>query len=111
MVVIFTSVYIGNVLFRGYLSDEDDERDFGEIDSDAHFAQSELNLIRPHKNPSLALDYLGISGEVELIYRFKVTWDERESDIQDYLDEVQESIENLLFIIISEREFLGYSNP
>ncbi|MCE7737681.1 MAG: hypothetical protein GPJ54_22510 [Candidatus Heimdallarchaeota archaeon] len=102
-----------NILFRGLLNDygdyddDDDELDFGEIDSKANEIKHELDSIQPYRYPQLQLEDLGESGNVELIFKFRTTWMDREADLQDYLDEVQATIESRLDMIITERESLG----
>jgi hypothetical protein len=103
------------VLYRGLLNEiEDDEEDeeveLGELDANAYDLRNELNLIQPNRDPKLTVDYLGIDGNVEMLFNYRITWIDRDSDIQDYLDEVQEIIENGMDMIISEREFLGYTS-
>jgi hypothetical protein len=90
--------------------EEEDELEFGEIDAKAFDQASEINRLQPNRDPRLELDYLGNSGHLELIFNFRTTWIDRESDIEDYLDDVQEVIENGMDMIITEREMLGSRN-
>ncbi len=103
-----------HVLYRGLLNefdeDEDEELDFGELDVKTYNLQSELNRLQPNRDPRLETDYLGISGDVELLFNCRISWMDRDADVEDYLDNVQESIENELDMIISEREYLGTIN-
>lgn len=103
----FSGVFTIRVLFRGILVDDVDEIDFWDLDTRASNLYDELNLIQPNRKPDLRLDYMGISGEVEFLYFFKSLWDERSSDINDYLDNVQQVIEDNLSVLINEVEFLG----
>lgn len=103
----FTGAYFYRILFRGNLIDDTDDPDFGEIDTLASYANDELDKIAPNRNPDLRLDYLGITGEVEFIYTFRITFQDRDSDVEDYLDDIQESIEGQLPVVIYEREPLG----
>jgi hypothetical protein len=100
------------ILFRGILNiynqdNDEDELEFGEIDAKAFDLASEINRIQPNRDPRLELDYLGDSGHLELIFNFRTTWMDRESDVEDYLDDVQEVVENGMDMIITEREMLG----
>ena len=102
-----------NILFRGLLNeydeDDDDEIDFGILDSKADEIKEELNHIQPYRYPALQLEYLDDGGNVELIFKFRTNWMDREADLQDYLDEVQTSIESRLDMIITEKESLGFT--
>ena len=98
------------VLFRGIVNefeDEFNEIDLPELDSRAYSLKQSLDRIQPNRDTSLEVDYLGITGDVELIFNFKTTWMDRESDLVEYLDDVGEEIENGLNLIITEREILG----
>ena len=98
------------VLFRGLVNDFDDEfndLDLAELDARAYNSQETLNRIQPNRDPQLEVDYLGVAGHVELIFNFKTTWMDRESDVADYLDDVQTEVENELDLLISEVETLG----
>ncbi len=102
--------YIRYYMFRGLINNYDDEyekMELSEIDSNAYNCISELNKIEPHRDPNLSVDYFGISGDLEMIFNFKSTWMDRESDIGDYIDKVQTEVENLLNVIISEIEYIG----
>ncbi|MHA2092639.1 MAG: hypothetical protein ACW98K_17475 [Candidatus Kariarchaeaceae archaeon] len=104
-----------HVLFRGLLNEiEDDEEDeeveLGELDANAYDLRNELNLIQPNRDPKLTVDYLGIDGNVEMLFNYRITWIDRDADIQDYLDEAQGIIENGMDVLINEREFLGYTS-
>jgi len=103
-----------HVLFRGIITDfeeddDDDEIDLGYLDSKAHELQDELNRIQPYRFPSLQMDYLGITGDIELIFKFRITWMDRQADIDDYLDEVEVIVENGMNALLNEREILGTS--
>jgi hypothetical protein len=87
--------------------DETEEIEFGELDTQVYDLNDQINLIQPYRNPDLRLDYLGVTGEVELIYIFRVTFQDRDSDVNDYLDEVEKTIEDNIEINIFEREPLG----
>jgi hypothetical protein len=100
------------ILFRGLLNsygqdDDEDDLEFGEIDAKAFDQAAEINRLQPNRDPRLELDYLGDSGHLELIFNFRTTWIDRESDVEDYLDDVQGVIENGMDMIITEREMLG----
>ncbi|MHA2249820.1 MAG: hypothetical protein ACXAD7_05630 [Candidatus Kariarchaeaceae archaeon] len=103
-----------HVLFRGLLNEYDDddeeELEFGEVDSRAFALQEELNSLEPNRDPKLEVDYLGINGDIELLFNCKTTWIDRGADMEDYIDKVQETIENGLNMIINEKEFLGYTS-
>lgn len=107
------SYAISNVMFRGILNnfdeddDDDDEIDIGELDARATGLITELNRIQPYRFPRLQTDYLGNNGDAELIFKFRITWMDRTSDLENYLDDVQSTIENGLDILIHERESLG----
>lgn len=109
------SKYRHNTLFRGILNDdlleqlEDDDLSFEEFDTRVYNMQPDLNRIEPNREVRVETEYLGNNGEVEIIFSCRTTWMDRESDLIDYLDKVQETLENDLEILISEKEFLGYS--
>ena len=103
----YSGIYFTNILFRGILNEDDDELDFGEVDTIIETTTPEIDKIQPGRLPQLKLDYLGISGEVEILLRFKVTWEDRGSDLENYLDEVQATIEGGINGSIYEREQLG----
>ncbi len=98
-------------MFRGIVNDSDNNEDidFSELDNRAFTLQSEINKIEPNRNPQLELDYLGINNDFELIFSFNTTWMDRSADIEEYLDKVQDEIENGMDVIVTEREFLGYT--
>jgi len=101
-----------NILFRGLLNDfedddDDDEIDIGDIDSKADEIKMELDSIQPYRFPTLQVEDLSETGNIELIFKFRTTWMDREADLQDYLDEVQSTIESRLDMMITERESLG----
>ena len=101
-----------HVLFRGLVKDFDeddmeDEIEFGEFDAQVFGVAGEIDRLQPNRFPHLELDYLGNSGDVEMIFRFKVTWMDREADMEDYLDEVQDLIENNLNMLINERHWIS----
>ncbi|MDH5402718.1 MAG: hypothetical protein OEZ01_04540 [Candidatus Heimdallarchaeota archaeon] len=103
-------IYIHYTIFKGLLNqtdDDEDELDFGEFDTKAHSISQNLDKIQPHRFPELETDYLGSNGDVDLIFNFRITWMDRESDIEDYLDDVQQTIENELELLIFERQNLG----
>lgn len=111
-----SQITILNILFRGLLNDYDEyddddseDLDFGVIDSLAEGMKDELNLLQPYRFPSLQLEYLGDSGDIELIFKFRTNWMDREADLQDYVDEVQATIESTMNLIINEKESLGYT--
>ncbi len=100
------------VLFRGILKDFDeddmeDEIDFGEFDSHVFSTAGEIDRLQPNRFPYLELDYLGNSGDAEMIFRFKITWMDREADMEDYLDEVQDLLENNLNMLMNERQWIS----
>ena len=98
-------------LFRGLLNDYDEyesDIDMGELDSQAYSLQSDLDRLQPYRDPKLNVDYLGITGEVEMLFNFKITWMDRDSDIEIFLDDVQEVIENSMDLLITERQGLGF---
>jgi len=98
------------VLFRGIVNDFDDEYnevDLAELDARAYNMRSTINHIEPNRDPHLEVDYLGISGNIELIFNFRTTWMDRQSDLADYLDDVQSEIENEMDLLITDREMLG----
>lgn len=104
--------YNFNVMFKGFLNENDDDEeevDFGEFDTNAFFLQKDLELIEPNRDPKLETEYLGNNGEFELLFTHKTTWLDRDADIEDYLEKVQEEIENSLNVIIEETEKLGYT--
>ncbi len=94
-------------LFFTYLIEGEEDLDFAELDLRAHDLIGDLNAIEPNRDVNLELDYLGIGGEAEFLFSFKRAWDDRESDLLDYLDEVQETIENGLPVIVSERQTIS----
>jgi len=101
-----------HVLFRGLVKDIDeddmeDELEFGDFDSQIFGLSGEIDRLQPNRFPHLELDYLGNSGDAELIFRFKITWMDREADMEDYLDEVQDVIENDLNMLVNEREWIS----
>ena len=98
------------VLFRGLVNDFDDdfnEIDLSEMDTRAFGMRDTLNALQPNRDPNLEVDYLGITGDIELIFNFTTTWMDRESDLADYLDDVESEIENEMDLLINEREHLG----
>lgn len=107
------SITIYNVLFRGEIIDmedfeeEDEELDFGEMASKVSELATEINTLQPYREPAIELDQLGAEGDFELIFQFRISWMDRDADVEDYLDEVQEVIENHLEAEIIEREGLG----
>jgi hypothetical protein len=105
------TIYDNNILFRATLNDIDDEDDldFGELDTQAFNIQQDIDKIEPNREPRLELDYLGNNADIELIYRYITTWLDRDADMNDYLDKVENEIENGLNVIVTEREVLGYS--
>jgi len=107
---MFARVYYQNTLFRGQLNDLDSELDFGDVDTRVFELTSDVNALQPNRYPQLKLDYLGVTGEIEIIFTFRTTWEDRQADISHYHDEVQEVIENGLNCIITEIESLGQSS-
>ncbi len=107
---MFATVYKEHILFRGELSDNDEDIDFGELDTRVFELTSEVDHLQPNRYPQLRLDYLGVTGEIEIIFSYRKTWEDRDSDLLDYQDEVQEVIENGIGCIISERENLGITS-
>lgn len=94
-------------LFSTYLIDSDEDLDFAELDLRAHDLIADLNAIEPNRDVNFELDYLGVAGEAEFLFSFRRVWDDRESDLLDYLDEVQKTIENGLPVIVTERQTLS----
>ena len=100
-----------HVLFRGYINEDsldDDEPDFADFDTKAFGLQSDLDRLEPNRDPRLETEYIGNNGEFELKFVFLTTWLDRDADVEDYLDRVQNEIENGLDVIVTEREKLGY---
>lgn len=98
------------VLLRGIVNDFDDEYtdiDLAEMDTRAYGMRQTLDKIQPNRDPQLEVDYLGITGDIEMIYNFKTTWMDREGDLYDYLDDVQSEIESEMEVLITERQMLG----
>ncbi len=85
---------------------DDEEVEFEDLDVRTYFTSSELVKIQPNRDPVLELDYLGLSDDVEFLFTFKSSWEDRSSDIQDYLDQVQEEIENQLPVQITDAEWV-----
>ena len=110
-----SQVTLLNVLFRGLLNEydeddeDDDEYDISVIESKTNEVRNEIDKLQPYRYPSLSLEYYGDMGHIELIFKFRITWMDRESDMQDYMDEVEQTIESGLNMIINERESLGYT--
>ncbi|MHA2027870.1 MAG: hypothetical protein ACW99A_00145 [Candidatus Kariarchaeaceae archaeon] len=108
-----SQITILNILFRGILNDfdedEEDDFEFGVIDAKTDELKDELNSLQPYRFPSLELEYLGNSGDVELIFKFRTNWMDREADLEDYIDEVQTVIESGMDMIINEKQMLGYT--
>ncbi|MCY3412959.1 MAG: hypothetical protein INQ03_15075 [Candidatus Heimdallarchaeota archaeon] len=103
--------YDYHTIFKGELNenDEDEELDMAEFDSKVFSLQEDINRIEPNRDPRLETEYLGNNGECEIHFTFFTSWMDREADIEDYLDHVQDELENQLDIIIIERDNLGYS--
>ena len=98
-------------LFRAILNDYDEyesDIEIGDLDAQADSLREEFDTIEPYRDPRLEVDNLGLSGDVELIFHFKTNWMDRTSDIEQYLDDVQEIIENDMDLLVTEREPLGY---
>jgi hypothetical protein len=97
-------------MFRGIVNefeDEFNEVDLPELDSQAFGLKETLDAIQPNRDTQLDVDYLGITGDIELIFNFKTNWMDRDSDLGDYLDDVESEIENGMNLVISDREILG----
>ncbi len=99
--------YRQTVLFSAYLTEGEDEMEFAELDMLSAELVDELNKVEPYRNVDFRLDYLGIAGDAEFIFIFRRSWDDRESDLMDYLDKIQQTIEDNLPVIISERETIS----
>lgn len=106
-----SSTYRHFTLMRGLLNNYDDyydeEVDFGELDARAFNLRRELDKLQPNRDPQLELEYLGVSGDLELMFNFRITWMDRESDIEEFLEESQEVIENGMDMIVTEKQILG----
>lgn len=110
MISVSSSQYRLLASFKGILNNYEeleDDIDLGDLDASAYNLREDIDRLQPNRDPSLEFDYLGLSGDVELIFNCRITWMDRESDIEDYLDEVQGVIENGLDILIYERQVLG----
>lgn len=110
-----SQITVLNVLFRGLMNeyDDDEEEDEDEemsiIESKTHEIIDEISRLQPYRYPSLSLEYYGDQGHIELVFKFRITWMDRESDMNDYLDDVQNTIESGMNMIVNERESLGYT--
>ncbi len=110
-----SQITILNVLFRGLMNDYDDDEEEDEdeemsiIESKTHEIKDEIDRLQPYRYPALSLEYYGDLGHIELVFKFRITWMDRDSDMNDYLDDVQNTIESGMNMIINERESLGYT--
>ncbi len=102
-----TGTYRQTELFTCYLTEVDEDMEFADLDALSMDLIPELNAIEPFRDVKFELDFLGIAGEAEFLFSFKRMWDDRESDLLDYLDKVQEAIENGLPVIVVDRRTIS----
>lgn len=107
-----SQVFDLHVIFKGFIEefdDDDDEIEMTEFDARAFSLQDTINQIEPNRDPRLETEYFGNNLDFELKFIFRITWMDRTADEDEYIDKVQEEIENGLGVIIIEKQKLGYT--
>ena len=88
---------------RGYVRTDLEEKRYEDIDVLVWSAEEEIKKINPLRTPRLELSFFDeLNGYVEIIFIFKITWQDRQADIEEYVDEAIKEFENVTGIIIDE---------
>ncbi len=101
---MFSGYYRVHMILRGYVRSDIEEIDENEINVRIWTAEEELSKGSLRK-PRLEINFYDeLQGSVELLFTFRINWQDREADIDEYVEHAISTIEGVASIIIDEHE-------
>ncbi len=101
---MFSGYYKVHMILRGYVRSDIEDIDENEINVRIWTAEEELSR-GSFRKPRLELNFFDeLYGSVELLFIFRITWQDRAADIDEYVEQAIATIENITSIIIDEHE-------
>ncbi len=101
---MFSGYYKVHMVLRGYVRSDIDYIDEDELNVRIWTAEEELSR-GSFRKPRLELNFYDeLQGSVELLFFFRITWQDRAADIDEYVEQAIATIESVALIIIEEHE-------
>lgn len=102
---MITGYYRVHMIIRGYVRTDVDHVDYDELDVRIWNAEEELAKQTRWRKPRLELNYYDeFHGLVEVLFIFRITWQDRQADIDEYVEEAMKTIESITSMIVDEYE-------
>ncbi len=95
--------YKVQMVLRGYVRNDFEKASYEDVDVLIWSAEEQISKINPLRKPRLELSFFEeLNGYLEIIFIFKISWQDRKADIDEYIEKVIKELENVTNIIIEE---------